>query len=174
MQYNMIAVVSSCFFLLHVASGVNLAVIEAGLRSSKAQILTNGFSICPTHFSPRGISIRCQGPDVRPPVTFRVNGRRVKREWFAPYTINGDFLGRSNKWNVLYGFVTLTCTTKKRGAKATVSGSFRCTPRKQLYHYTPSPTSLMISSVRSSSSASRMGLVRSARAPDGKGRLGDR
>lgn len=159
----MIATISFILLLmlLHAARGdVNLAVIEAGLRSSKAQVLSNGFSVCPTDFSPRGISIRCQGLDIQPPVIFKVNGRTVKREFFVPYTISGDFLGRSNPWNVLYGFVTLTCTTRKWGAKVTVSGSFRCNLKKQLYY---SNSSLIYPNLRMISVSGDNNNVRSRR-----------
>eukprot|EP00171_Calliarthron_tuberculosum_P011980 IDg11980t1 len=113
--------------------------VEAGKSLKDIGELVKGaepLSICPAKY-PHGISIRCQGGNVRPPVIMSITGGRVQREGSAPYHIAGDIDGNGLKeifpWNDYLTrpkkddgtrHVRVRCTHKTKG------GAFRMFSRK--------------------------------------------
>lgn len=132
--------------VLQVASlshAANLLVIQAGVKSPKAAVLSAGFTFCPSSFSNTGISVRCQGSDLKAPISLYVNHNKVRVENFSPYTIAGDSAGKSARWNPPGGQVTLSCTSPS-SAKVSVTGSFSCAtanpqPKKNTPQRKPQP-----------------------------------
>lgn len=100
-----------------------LVMREAGEINLKSRVLDDGFSICPTTFSTKGIAVECVDPTASL-AKFTVNGMLKRTETWPPYSINGDTDSMLNAWNPPPGTVTILCTTNL-GSTA-ITGTFAC------------------------------------------------
>jgi len=106
-------------FVAAIATAAELFVYEAGTASPKKQLLQDNFVVCPSTFSPNGISIECVTLKAAY-AKFSVNGTMLRTERMSPYTIAGDVAAVATKWNPPAGIVAITCND------VTVTGSFNC------------------------------------------------
>eukprot|EP00171_Calliarthron_tuberculosum_P010806 IDg10806t1 len=97
-----LALIVLCAFLctsFAVGQRPTMFVVEAGKSLADIGELVKGtepLSICPAKY-PNGISIRCEGRNVHPPVVMSITRGRVQTEGRAPYHIAGDIDGSGLK-----------------------------------------------------------------------------
>lgn len=81
---------------------IHIQVYEASVQKDVAGVrLEDGASYCPeTWFPETGFTLRCIVDDSQDSggATWYIDGKRVRREKFRPYTINGDVGGISRTW----------------------------------------------------------------------------
>eukprot|EP00171_Calliarthron_tuberculosum_P004102 IDg4102t1 len=93
-----------------------LVAVTAGTTSTNIGELTKSppLKICPADYS-SGISIRCEGNGVRPPVKMYIEGQRVQTEGRAPYHIAGDIDGGGSLQKVFVWDDYLNISPKPNG-----------------------------------------------------------
>ncbi len=111
-----------------------LVIVEAGMfnRITKREIpLTPGkvVDFCPKTFSANGFSIDCRTPGIKAPVSFFVNGKYIRTEYFTPYTLGGDYGMIRFPWKAYSVPSVMTVTCKAPGVYAhTAAIRFTCRP----------------------------------------------
>lgn len=91
------------------ACASNLVIHEAGFKGRRGPALFNGFKFCPKWFSAKGFSVVCNLSYKPKYVTFFVNGKFVRNEFFPPYTIKGDVNGYIFPWKNAPKDALITC-----------------------------------------------------------------
>lgn len=156
---------SLCLFAILQFSNVNaeFRLYKPGRFSSPSNnlgVLKNGDSIC-LKKHPSGINIQCVAKESDKMAVFRIDGKLIKKETYAPYFIGGDKNGMIRKWTSFpKGSFVLECALRSETTRIrlTISESCSSSPERPARSSAPKPSKRPFQ-------PSRPGPVRSPKAP---------